>query len=218
MGFEDIFKSSFLSGFSGNVTTIDVIIAMATTSLLALFIFLIYRVVTRKTFYSRSFNVSLALIAVITASIILAIQSNIVISLGMVGALSIVRFRTAIKDPTDLMFLFWSISVGIICGAGIALVAVIASIVVAAGLFFLNLIPVAQSPKILVVDAMDSSAESEIKGTIDKYCKHCKAKSRSRSAGKLDIVFEVRVKEEQLLVDQLSNIQGVNAVSLLAHD
>ena len=119
MSFKDIFKKSFLEGFaSTEITTLTVVTALGVACLLALYIFFVYRVVTRKTFYSKNFNITLAGVTVITASLILTMQSSVVLSLGMVGALSIVRFRTAIKEPMDLMFLFWSISVGIICGSG----------------------------------------------------------------------------------------------------
>ncbi len=117
MSFKDIFKNSFLNGFSSGVDVKTIIISLAVTTVLALYIFFIYRMVTRKTFYAKTFNLSLIAMAIITAAIILTIQSNIVLSLGMVGALSIIRFRTAIKDPLDLVFLYWSISMGIICGA-----------------------------------------------------------------------------------------------------
>ena len=120
MSFKDIFKKSFLEGFTAmDISTSKILATLAMVVILSLYIFCIYQVVTRKTFYSKTFNISLAAIAIITASIILAMQSNLVISLGMVGALSIVRFRTAIKDPMDLIFLFWSISIGIICGGGL---------------------------------------------------------------------------------------------------
>ena len=116
--FSNIFKKSFLEGFGGSdITTVRILVTLAVTCALALYIFIVYYVATKKTFYSKTFNIALFMIAVITSSIILAMQSNLVISLGMVGALSIVRFRTAIKDPMDLIFLFWSISIGIICGA-----------------------------------------------------------------------------------------------------
>ena len=121
VSFSDIFKKSFLDGF----TSIDINIytaasAMMITSFIAFYIFIVYRLVTRKTFYSKTFNIAIAVISVITAGVIITIQSSIVVSLGMVGALSIVRFRTAVKDPMDLVFLFWSIVVGIICGVGLA--------------------------------------------------------------------------------------------------
>ena len=125
MTFKDIFKNSFLNGFSSGIDVKTILIGLAITTVLSLYIFFIYRLVTRKTFYAQTFNLSLIAMAVITAAIILTIQSNIVLSLGMVGALSIIRFRTAIKDPLDLVFLYWSISIGIICGAGLSVIAVI---------------------------------------------------------------------------------------------
>jgi hypothetical protein len=127
----DIFKKSFLEGFaSTDINIYTAASAMLITCLIALYIFLVYRIVTRKTFYSKTFNIAIAAIAVITAAVIITIQSSIVVSLGMVGALSIVRFRTAVKDPLDLVFLFWSIVVGIICGVGLAEIAVMLSIIV----------------------------------------------------------------------------------------
>ena len=129
-----------------DISTSKIIATLAMVVSLSRYIFFIYRVVTRKTFYSKTFNISLAAIAIITAGIILAMQSNLVISLGMVGALSIVRFRTAIKDPMDLIFLFWAISIGIICGGGLYEVAVITSIIVTVCLLGLDLLPVARTP------------------------------------------------------------------------
>ena len=131
MSFQDMFKNSVLEGFTSmDISAGRIMATFVVTCVLACYIFLIYRLMTRKSFYSKGFNVSLAAISVITAAIILAMQSNLVISLGMVGALSIVRFRTAIKDPMDLVFLFWSISIGIICGAGLYEVALLTCLVV----------------------------------------------------------------------------------------
>ena len=142
MTFKDIFKKSFIEGWSGSeIDALSAASVMAITLLLALFIFLIYKITTKKQFYSRGFNISLVGTALITAAIILTVQSNIVISLGMVGALSIVRFRTAIKEPMDLMFLFWSISIGIICGAGLAQIGIILSITMTVVVFALDRIP-----------------------------------------------------------------------------
>ena len=152
--FSDIFKKSFLQGFTGgDISTGRIAATLIVTALIALYIFVIYRVVTRKTFYSKTFNISLTALAVITAAIILAMQSNLVISLGMVGALSIIRFRTAIKDPMDLVFLFWSISIGIICGAGLYEIAVITSLLVTVGIILLDMIPTSKAPMMLVVNA-----------------------------------------------------------------
>ena len=149
MSVSDVFKKSFLDGFSSyDIGTTAAVAVMLTSSLFALYIFLVYRLLTRKTFYSKTFNISLAGITLITAAVILTIQSSIVVSLGMVGALSIVRFRTAVKDPMDLMFLFWSITVGIICGVGLAKIALILSIALTLGILILDRLPVAKAPQI----------------------------------------------------------------------
>jgi len=217
--FKDIFKKSFLEGFaSAEITTPTVIIALGIACVLALYIFLVYRVVTRKTFYSKNFNITLAVITVITAALILTMQSSVVLSLGMVGALSIVRFRTAVKDPMDLAFLFWSISVGIICGAGLAQVAVILSVIITVGILVLDQMPVAKAPMILVVNASDLDAEEAIVAAVKKYVKHVQVKSRNMTDVSLDLVMELRTDEGSALVRDVKNVSGVTAVSLLAHD
>ena len=219
MTFKDIFKKSFLEGFaSAEITTPTVIIALGIACVLALYIFFVYRVVTRKTFYSKNFNITLAVIPVITAALILTMQSSVVLSLGMGGALSIVRFRTAVKDPLDLAFLFWSISVGIICGAGLAQVAVILSVVITVGILVLDHMPVAKAPMILVVNANDLEAEAAVAETVKKYVKHMTVKSRNMTDVSLDLVIELRTGEGSALVRDVKNVAGVTAVSLLAHD
>ena len=217
--FSDIFKKSFLQGFTGGDISIGRIAAtLAVTALIALYIFVIYRVVTRKTFYSKTFNISLTALAVITAAIILAMQSNLVISLGMVGALSIIRFRTAIKDPMDLVFLFWSISIGIICGAGLYEIAVLTSLLVTVGIIALDLLPTSKAPMMLVVNATELDAENAVLEAVKADGKVCKVKSRNYTEGHLDLIIEVRVKEEAKLVKAVSEIAAVSAVSLISHD
>ncbi len=219
MSFRDIFKKSFLEGYSGTeITTSTVIVALAIACALALYIFLVYRVMTRKTFYSKTFNISLAGITVITAALILTMQSSVVLSLGMVGALSIVRFRTAIKDPMDLMFLFWSIAVGIICGAGLAQVAVILSVVITLGILILDRLPVAKAPMILVVNADNLNAEEAVSQVVSKYAKHFSVKSRNISASSLDLVLELRTTDGASLVKEVIGVDGVLSASLLSHD
>jgi len=219
MSFKDIFKKSFLEGFaSAEITTPTVIIALGIACVLALYIFFVYRVVTRKTFYSKNFNITLAVITVITAALILTMQSSVVLSLGMVGALSIVRFRTAVKDPLDLAFLFWSISVGIICGAGLAQVAVILSVVITVGILVLDHMPVARAPMILVVNSGDLDSEETIVAAVKQYVKHLQVKSRNLTDSSLDLVIELRTDAGSALVRDVKKISGVTAVSLLAHD
>ncbi len=219
MSFKDIFKKSFLEGYSGTEFTMQtIIVALAIASALAFYIFLVYRVATRKTFYSKGFAISLAGVTVITTAIIMTMQSSVVLSLGMVGALSIVRFRTAIKDPMDLMFLFWAISIGIICGAGLAQIAVILSVVVTLGMLILNKIPVAKAPMILVVNASNIDAEQEVLEQVKKYSKHYDVKSRNMTEDRLDMVIELRTSQGSELVKSVMELESVTSASLLSHD
>lgn len=219
MGFKDIFKKSFINGFGS--TQLDfsaIMISLVVVCLIAVYIFFAYRLLTRRTFYNKNFGVALAVLAIITASIILTIQSSIVISLGMVGALSIVRFRTAIKDPMDLVFLFWSISAGIICGAGLYMLAIVASLIITAAIVFLDLIPVTKAPMLLIVNTSDLEGEKELLDIVARYSNYYKVKSRVVTAGQLDMVVEVRIKEESALVKEVRKLKGMDSVSLLSHD
>ena len=219
MGFKDVFKKSFLEGFNGmDITTAKIAATLFVTALLALYIFAIYRLVTRKVFYSKNFNIALAALSLITAAIILAMQSNLVISLGMVGALSIVRFRTAIKDPMDLVFLFWSISIGIICGAGLYEVALVTSVAVTGFILVLDMIPVSRAPMMLVVNSSKMDDEQTVLDVVGKYAKSYKVKSRNLSKGRLDMVVELRVKDESGLVSEVAALDGMIGASLIAHD
>lgn len=219
MSIKDIFKQSFLEGYTDlDIGTKTVAVTFLIVCALALYIFFVYRIATRKTFYSKSFNIALAGVAVITAAIVLTMQSSIIVSLGMVGALSIVRFRTAIKDAMDLMFLFWSISVGIICGAGFAEIALILSVVVTVGILVLQLLPVAKAPMVLIVNADSIDVEKAIVEEIKKGTKHLKVKSRNMTKDALDLVIELRTKEGAELIQRVMEIKGVTSASLLSHD
>ena len=219
MGFKDVFKKSFLEGFNGmDITTAKIVATLFVTALLALYIFAIYRLVTRKVFYSKNFNIALAAMSLITAAIILAMQSNLVISLGMVGALSIVRFRTAIKDPMDLVFLFWSISIGIICGAGLYEVALVTSVAVTVFILVLDMIPVSRAPMMLVVNSSKMDDEQTVLDVVGKYAKSYKVKSRNLSKGRLDLVIELKVKEESALVSEVAALDGMLSASMISHD
>ncbi|MBR4175338.1 MAG: DUF4956 domain-containing protein [Lachnospiraceae bacterium] len=220
MGFSDIFKNSFLQGYTGSdMSSAQIIFALAMTCLIGLYIFAVYRLMTRKTFYSKNFAISLVALAIITASVILTIQSSIIVSLGMVGALSIVRFRTAIKEPMDLVFLFWSISTGIICGAGLAKIAVVSAILITAALFVLDMIPVAKTPMILIVNAdCGEEISDSVLAKVKEFSKLVKIKSRNITGGQIDLVIEVKVSEDEKLTDAVSRLKGVNSVSLLSHD
>mgnify|MGYP001190251240 CR=1 FL=1 len=219
MSFTDIFRKSFLEGYAATeITILNVIACMLICVVFGTYIFLSYRVVTRKAFFDKNFAISLPITAVITGAIIMTVQSNIVISLGMVGALSIVHFRTAIKDPLDLVFLFWAICIGIICGAGLTVIALVLSIVVTLWLIILDRFSLGKASKLLVINAASLDVEEAIEQTINKYSKYSKVKSRVLSNNELDMVIEVRATKEKELLHDIAIISGVSSVSLLAHD
>lgn len=219
MGFADIFKKSFIEGFgSTEMGFKEVLFALLITAFIALYIFLIYRVVTRRTFYSKNFNISLAVLSVIIAGIILTIQFSIVISLGMVGALSIVRFRTAVKDPMDLVFLFWSISVGIICGAGLAEVAVVMSLIITAGIFLLDKFPSVRAPMLLVINADRTVRMEELISKVEQHSRYHKVKARNVTADNLNMVIELRTDRGNEVVEAIVSMEQIKSVSLMEHD
>ena len=220
MNFGDIFNKAFVEGFANaDLGFMEMALVFGLSVALGSYIFLVYRFVCRQAFYSKQFNVSLAVLPVIVAAIILAVQSSVVISLGMVGALSIVRFRTAIKDPMDLVFLFWSISVGIACGAGMLEIAVAGSMILTLIIFLLDRLPLAKAAMILVVNA-DAGKEQtgRITELVKKYSKYYKVKSRNITNGQLDMVMELWVSEEDALTQDLAALECVHSVSLLSHD
>ena len=219
MSIEDILKDSIVEGYASSTLSVkSIIVCMVITFLITIYIFILYRVINRQAFYNKNFNISLPAMAIITAAIILTIQSSIIISLGMVGALSIVRFRTAIKDPMDLVFLFWSISVGIVCGAGFAIIAVIASAVLTCGILLADYLPIAKAPQILLINSESFENEKEIMEIVKKYCSLHKVKARNLTIDHLDMAIEVRVKEEAALVTELMKTENVVSASLVAHD
>lgn len=219
MSVRDVFKNSFLESINmGDVSVQGVLTVLAITCIYAAYIFCVYRMVTRKTFYNKDFNISLAAIAVIVASIIVTIQSSLVVSLGMVGALSIVRFRTAIKDPMDLTFLFWSISTGIICGAGLPGIALAETVVLTLLVLILNALPGNKAPMLLVVNAKDKAKREEIMRIVAARSKSHHVKAQTVEPGKLDLVIELRSNDYDKLVDEIGSIDSVIRCSVLSHD
>lgn len=218
MYFNDVIKKSVIEGFSyADLSTAKIIITLVITFVIALYIFAVYRIVTKSAFYVKSFHISMAVISVVTAGIILAMQSSIVISLGMVGALSIVRFRTAIKDPMDLLFLFWSIGTGIICGAGLYKIAVIMAILVTIGILLLDMWPIRISPYLLIINADNAEAEDDILDLL-KAAGRYKMRSKNVTQSGMDLIYEVKVRQDKELLENIAQLKGISNVSLLAHD
>ncbi len=216
--FKDIIKSSFLEEFSSTVSALDAGFYLCMAAAFGFYIFLLYRVTTRNSFYNKSFNLSLWVLTVVIAAIIITISSNIVLSLGMVGALSIVRYRTAIKDPMDLVYLFWAIAEGIICGAGMGLLAAMLAVVVTVGLFVLDHMPAVKPMKILTISASDRACEDAVMAALAAHCRKFSVKSKVVSANGLNLVVEFASEEERACIDALVVIDSVFSVSSLTHD
>lgn len=220
MHFSDVLKNIIKSGFSyPDISTTQIVVCLLAAYILAMYVHAVYRFTTKNTFYNKNFGTSMALIAVITAGIIMAIQSSLVISLGMVGALSIVRFRTAIKDPMDLLFLFWSISIGIICGAGLFELAIIMCIVATLGILIFKLTPFKNNSMLLVLNSTSKEDFPAIMDTIESNTSSRMIKAKNVSRDGMELIVEVRLKGgQEKIVDALLGIQNVQNVHLLEND
>lgn len=217
--FQDIFKKTFLDSISTeNIQTLQVAESFLLAAILGAFLFFLYQHITKKTFYDKYFNMAIPLLSVIVCAIVITIQSNIVVSLGMVGALSIVRFRTAVKSPMDLIFLFWAIAIGIICGANIYIVAIVMTVGLTVGLFIMELLPTAKAPVLLIIHASDRCCKAEIESIVDKYTVRWYVKSQSIESDRLNMIIEIRVKDSTALMDKIAGIPSVVRCSLVNHD
>ena len=218
MTFNDIFKSSFLNNVTA-VSVTDMALTLALSFCLGLFIFYVYKKTYSGVMYSSSFGVTLIAMTMITALVILAISSNVVLSLGMVGALSIVRFRTAIKEPLDIAFLFWSIAAGIVLAAGMIPLAVIGSVVIGIMLIIFANRKAYRNPYILVVHCTDNGSEDRAMELIGKYTDKCVTKSKSVRAESVELNLEVRLKEDNTdFVNLLAAEPGVTDAVLVSYN
>lgn len=216
--FNDVFKSSFMDKVS-SFSIIDTILAMCVAFALGLFIFLIYKKTFSGVMYSASFGVSLIAMALVTTFIILAITSNVVLSLGMVGALSIVRFRTAVKEPLDISFLFWSISVGIVVGAGLIPLAVIGTILIGITMLVFVNKKSTDNPYILVINCINDASEKAAVSAVEDSVKKHVVKSKTVSKNGIELTIEIRLKDMTTeFVNKISDLNGVENVVLVSYN
>lgn len=219
MNFKDIFSSDFLDNVTA-VSAVDMIIALGLAVVIGLFIMIVYKKTFKGVMYSKAFGTSLLAMTIITTFIILGVTSNIVLSLGMVGALSIVRFRSAVKEPLDIAFIFWAISEGIILGAGLIVLAVTGTVVIGVVMIVCVNKDSVDNPYVLVVNCDDEEAEKEmlenIKGEVKKYI--VKSKTVSANTG-IEITVEVKLKDMTTdFVNNISRIKGVNNAVLVSYN
>ncbi|MDE7042806.1 MAG: DUF4956 domain-containing protein [Oscillospiraceae bacterium] len=216
--FQDIFKSSFLENVN-SVSLLDMLLALALAFGLGMFIFLVYKKTFSGVMYSSSFGVTLIALTMITTLVILAVTSNIVLSLGMVGALSIVRFRTAIKEPLDIAFLFWSIAAGIVLAAGLIPLAVIGSVCIGVVLLvFVNKKSWAD-PFILVLRCDGGESAQAAQTFLESRTRRCVLKSKTVQPGEVELDLEVRMKDGDTgFVNTLGDMEGVRSAVLVSYN
>ena len=218
MNIRDIFKSSFLENIAG-ISMVDMVIALFLAFLLGLFIFYVYKKSCSSIMYSASFGITLIALALITTVLVMTVVSNIVLSLGMVGALSIVRFRTAVKEPLDIAFLFWAIAVGIVLAAGLILLAVFGSLFIGVVLLVFSGRKTLDYPYILMVRCTAGGTEEQVQAFVVSQVKRMSLKSKMVEKGITELNYEVRLKEDSsLFVNELEQMEGVGQVALVSYN
>ncbi len=216
--FQDIFKSSFLENVT-SVSLLDMLIALVLAFGLGVFIFWVYKRTYSGVMYSSSFGVTLLALTMITTLVILAVTSNVVLSLGMVGALSIVRFRTAIKEPLDIAFLFWSIAVGIVLAAGLIPLAVFGSVAIGVILMVFVNRKSHLNPYIVVLRCDGHDSETRAKAYLDRQTQRCVVKSKTAQPGSVELNLEIRLKEDNTdFINTLSEMEGVRSAVLVSYN
>lgn len=218
MSFSDVFKSNFLENVT-SVSLFDMFLAIVLAFGLGIFIFLVYKKTYSGVMYSASFGTTLVALTMITTVVILAVTSNVVLSLGMVGALSIVRFRTAIKEPLDIAFLFWSIAVGIVLAAGMIPLAVVGSVIIGIILLVFVNRKSYKNPYIVVIRCDGHDSETKAKAYLEGQTERCVVKSKSAQKGFVELNLEVRLKDDNTdFVNTLSNMEGVSSAVLVSYN
>ena len=221
MSTKDVIKNSVLESLTGS-TYLDVaaicgILIFAVV--IGLYIYMVYRLSAKSAFYSKDLNITMAGMPIMIAGIMIAMQSNLLVSFGMVGALSIVRFRTAVKNPLDLLYLFWSVSAGIICGVNLKVLALLISVLMTAVILLLQMLPVMQAPMVLVLRGDAKEVDWDVvKKCVSKEAKTAKQKTESFRSGQVEMIYEVRLKANSQLMNELQLIKNLQGINLLAHD
>ena len=218
MSFNDIFKSSFLESVS-EISVLDTLLGMVFALLIGLFIFVIYQKTLTGVMYSSGFALTLVGLSLVTTLVIMAVTSNVVLSLGMVGALSIVRFRAAIKEPVEIVFLFWSLAAGIVIGAGMIPLAVIGSAIIGVILLLFANRKIHNKPYILVLSCVSEAAEQAALDLLGQCAAHYIVKSKTVTAGGIELTAELRTKDASTaFVNQISEITGVDSATLVSYN
>ncbi|MDO5557959.1 MAG: DUF4956 domain-containing protein [Oscillospiraceae bacterium] len=218
MNFSDIFKSSFLDNIT-EFSVLDTVIGLGFALVLGLFIFLVYKKTFSGVMYSTGFALTLPGLSLVTTLVIMAVTSNVVLSLGMVGALSIVRFRTAIKEPMEIVFLFWSLAVGIVIGAGMIPLAVIGSVIIGIILIIFANRKISSNPYILVTSCQNEKTEESVLASLDKAVEKYVIKSKTVNRDSIELTVELCMKDSKTdFVNNICKISGVDNAVLVSYN
>ena len=218
MTFNDIFKSSFLENITEFSAT-DTLIAMVAALVIGMFIFVVYKKTFNSVMYSTGFAMTLVGMTMVTTLVILAVTSNVVLSLGMVGALSIVRFRAAIKEPMEIVYLFWSVAAGIVIGAGMLPLAIVGSAIIGVILILFANKKVHDNPYLLILNCLDETSENAALSIVKEAVKKYAVKSKTVNSQGIEFTAEIRMKDgESAFVNRLNEIQGVENATLVSYN
>lgn len=213
----NIFGNIIHSYYNPALGTSIVISVLFVVLLLSIYEFMVYRLVSHRAFYNRSFNICIAILPFFISTIILCLQSNIVITLGTIGALAILRFRTAVKDPVDMLYLLWSVHIGIVCGCQLYEVAVLTSLVVTIVLILMEYCSIGKKPFVLVVHCA-AEKENAVLDKIKEYTSKYRIKSRNFTEKGMNMVIEISVKEPEILSEGLRETEGIEKFSIIEYD
>lgn len=217
MSFQDIFTNSFLES-SSTISIFDMVGTLFLSFVLGFFIYQVYKKSYQSVVYTKSFSLSLILMTMITSFVILAVTANVVLSLGMVGALSIVRFRAAIKDPMDIVFMFWSIAVGIVIGAGFYLLGIVGSVVVGIIMILLNMNTTSKRPYLLILHTDGIKSETLAMDKIKTEIGKSVIKSKTVTKNGVELMIEMRIQDDETsIVNKLIETEGVSNATLVSH-
>lgn len=218
---KDVIKNSVYQSLGGGTgfSLENILLIFGISCLIGVYIYSVHKFMSKSAFYSKDLGVTMAGMPVVVAAIMIAMQSNLIVSLGMVGALSIVRFRNAVKNPLDLLYLFWTISAGIICGVGLSLLAIMLCVVMTIMIWVIQMLPDSKAPSLLILQIEEKNCNwEEIYSIIKKHSKYMKEKSKNISHGGIEAIFEVKTGQEDKLLEKLMEREELKQVHFLSHD
>lgn len=221
MSVKDVIKNSVYESLGGGagLSAANIVLIIVVACLIGVYIFAVYKLTSKSAFYSKDLNVTMAGMPLIVAAIMIAMQSNLLVSLGMVGALSIVRFRNAVKNPLDLLYLFWSISAGIIVGVGLYVLAFVLCVVMTVLLLVLDTVPNAKAPDLLILRGVAEGMDyKKLEDLLKAYCKYHKEKSRTIKNGEVELIIEIRPSGKEELLQKLNDAKKFTQINCISHD